>query len=172
VDFLAYNGKTSAKHKSSPAKARRDAVRRAIRTVHNLYCFHHRTNKPFTDYSLSGPGDARRVSGRSFQTLWHRVCKTAWSILFSFWVPTDHHVLLNGDYGDQCTFLPDKMAQFHVRTCKQWCTSCMLFTDELVKLSNIPGGIMNILLELTAALQEITGAFMSLLPWTKTCLVR
>ena len=132
VDFLAYNGKTSAKHKSSPAKARRDAVRRAIRTVHNLYCFHHRTNKPFTDYSLSGPGDARRVSGRSFQTLWHRVCKTAWSILFSFWVPTDHHVLLNGDYGDQCTFLPDKMAHFRECTCRRWCWSCTLFADELV----------------------------------------
>ena len=59
-------------------------------------------------------------------------CKIRGRLSFSFWAPTDRHVLLNGDYGDQCwqqpecTFLSDKVAQFHVRTCKRWCRSCSL----------------------------------------------
>ena len=71
----------------------------------------------------------------------YRDCKTASSI--GYHSHSGHqqiacHVLLKGDYGDQCwwqpecTFLPDRMVQFHVHTCEWRCRSCILFSDELV----------------------------------------
>jgi len=80
--------------------------------------------------------DERKVCGKSFQT---RGPETASSMiymsLFSFWAPSDLHVLLNDDNDGQCwqqpehTFLSDKMELPRVDTCRQLYTACPLFAD-------------------------------------------